>query len=132
MISKAVALKVIEDARAVIAAHERHTRDGDLEAIVAAVADDIVLLAGNAPLIAGRAAFREFYRDLLARGTWDLEHEYMGAELVADVVLLHGVARGTFTPVAGDPQPIRNNFLLMLKREGEALKVWRGAFAPAQ
>ena len=64
-------------------------------------------------------------------GQWDFEHDYSGAEVVADTVFLHGVARGTHTPADGGATPFANNFFLVLKHVDGRFKVWRGAFAPS-
>jgi ketosteroid isomerase-like protein len=120
----------IAAAKAVIASHEQLCRDGDLAGVLTNIADDVVMVVPNTPLVAGKAAFEQVYSNLFSMGRWDFEHDYSGAEVVDDVVILHGVSRGTFTPDEGDPSAIENNFLLMLKRSGESLKVWRGAFGP--
>jgi ketosteroid isomerase-like protein len=123
--------EAVDKAKAVIASHEEFTRTGDLAGILSNVADDIVLLAPNVPLVSGLSDFKHLYGDLIDMGIWDFTHEYAGSSVVDDVVILHGVARGTFTPSSGDPAPILNNFLLMLRQDGASFKVWRGAFGPA-
>jgi ketosteroid isomerase-like protein len=123
--------KEVEAAKAVIASHEQLVRDGDLAGVLTNIADDVVLVVPNTPLVAGKAAFEQVYSKLFGMGRWDFEHDYSGAEVVEDVVILHGVARGTFTPNEGEPLPLENNFLLILKRSGESLKVWKGGFGPA-
>jgi len=124
-------IKEVEAAKAVIASHERLSRDGDLAGVLTNIADDIVLVVPNAPLVVGKAAFEEVYSNLFNMGRWDFKHDYSGAEVVDDVVILHGVARGRFTPNEGAPSPIENNFLLILKRSGNSFRVWRGGFGPA-
>ena len=123
--------KQIDAAKAVIASHEQLCRDGDLAGVLSNIADDIVLVVPNAPLVEGKAAFRDVYSKLFGTGRWDFEHDYSGAEAIDDVVILYGAARGTFTPNEGEPSPIENNFLLMLKRTGISFRVWRGGFGPA-
>ena len=120
----------IAAAKAVIASHERLSRAGDLAGVLANIADDIALVVPNAPLVEGKSAFEEVYSRLFGMGKWNFEHEYSGVEVVGDAVILYGVARGTFTPNKGDPSPIENNFLIVLKRSGESYKVWRGGFGP--
>ncbi len=122
----------VDEAKAVMASHEQFAKAGDLDGIMTNVADDIVMLAPDAPLVQGRDAFREFYTGLLGVGQWDLGHDYEGAEVVGDTVLLHGVARGTLTLNDGDTTALANNFLLVLRRQADGkLRVWRGAFAPS-
>jgi len=120
-----------EQAKAVIANHEDNCRRCDLEAVMTNVSDDVVVLVSDTPLIEGRAAFENFYRDLLDLGCWEFLHHYSGTDVVGGTVILRGVSRGTFTPKQGDSEPIDNNFLLTLRQENGVFKVWRGAFTPA-
>jgi ketosteroid isomerase-like protein len=101
-----------------------------LEAVLTNVADDVVVLASEAPLIEGRYAFEDFYRDLLNRGCWDFLHHYSGTDVVGDTVTLRGVSKGTFKPTEGESEPIDNNFLLTLRQKNGVFKIWRAAFAP--
>ncbi len=122
----------VDEAKAVIASHEQFAKAGDLDGIMTNVADDVVMLAPDAPLVQGGDAFREFYTGLLRLGQWDFGHDYEGAEVVDDTVLLHGIARGTLTLNDGDTTPLANNFLLVLRRQADGrLRFWRGAFAPS-
>ncbi len=122
----------IDEAKTVIASHEQFAKAGDLDGIMTNVADDVVMLAPDAPLVQGRDAFREFYTGLLGLGQWDFGHDYEGTEVVDDTVLLHGIARGTLTLNDGDTTPLANNFLLVLRRQADGrLRFWRGAFAPS-
>jgi ketosteroid isomerase-like protein len=123
--------ELVEQAKTVIANHEDNCRRCDLEAVLINVSDDVVVLASEAPLIEGRAAFENFYRDLLDMGCWDFLHHYSGTDVVGGAVILRGVSRGTFTSKHGDSEPIDNNFLLTLRQENGVFKIWRGAFAPA-
>ncbi len=122
----------VEDAKAVIASHEQYCRAADLENVMTNIAGDIVVLAADAPLVQGAEAFREFYTELFRMGHWDFGHDYSGAEVIGDMVFLHGVAPGTFTTRDGVATEFRNNFIHVL-RPGQdgALRVWRAAFAPA-
>lgn len=123
----------VDEAKLVVQSHERYARSGDLDAIMSNAAEDIVVLAPNMPLIQGKAAFREFYASLLKAGSFDFGHDYSGAALVADTVLLHGVARGTFTPTGAQPNQFANNFILVLRKQpGGKYQFWRIAFGPSQ
>ena len=120
----------IEDAKAVVASHEQYCRLADIQKVMTNIADDIVVLAPDAPLIQGAEAFREFYIQLLELGTWDFGHEYSGAEVIGDNAFLHGVAPGTFTPKNGAPRTFRNNFIHVLRPDEDGrLRIWRAAFA---
>ena len=122
----------IDQAKAVIRSHEMFVRTGDLDGIMSNAAEDIVVLAANAPLVQGKAALREFYAGLLKMGTFDLGHDYEGAEVVGDTVVLHGVARGTLTPATGQPSRFANNFILTFRKYPDGkFRFWRIAFAPS-
>jgi ketosteroid isomerase-like protein len=121
----------VKSAKDVIASHERFAAAADLDGVMSNIADDVVALASGSPLVQGKSAFREFYRGVLAMGRWELGHEYDGAAVVGDTVLMHGVARGTITPTGSQPTKFANNFLLILKKQSDGkLRMWRIAFAP--
>ena len=120
----------IHEAKAVIETHEELVRAGDLDGILANAAADVVLLAADTPLVEGRIALRDFYAALLQMGAWDFGHEYRGAEVKGDLVVLHGVARGTLTPPEGVGAEFANNFILIFARQPDGkLRFWRVAFA---
>ena len=122
----------VAGAKDVIRSHEQFAKAGDLDGVLSNVADDIVLLTPGAPLVQGTAAFRDMYRALFEMGQWDFTHHYDGAAVAGDVIVLHGVARGTLTPAGGQPSAFANNFMLILKPGPDGrFKVWRGAFAPS-
>jgi len=125
---KAVAL---EQAKAVVASHEEFVRTGDLDAIIGNMADDVVALAPDAPLGVGRDAMRQLYEGMLSMGVWDFTHDYDGSAVVGDLVVLHGVARGSLTPEGGVRSEFANNFILTLRKEVDGrYRFWRAAFAP--
>jgi ketosteroid isomerase-like protein len=96
------------------------------------MADDIVLLAPDSPLIEGKDALRVAYASFISMGRWEFGHDYAGAEVFGDFVMLHGIARGRMTPAEGEPVPVANNFMLTLRRDGSGrFRMWRGAFAPS-
>lgn len=122
---------LIANAKAVITNHEQVAMAGDLDGVMANAAPDVVVLAPGSPLIEGIEAMREFYGGLLSAGSVEFSHDYSGAAVVGDAVVLHGVARGTVTPPDAPPMPIENNFLMVLKPNAEGImKVWRLAFGP--
>ena len=68
----------------------------------------------------------------IAKAVSEFGHEYHGAEVVEDTVILHGVARGTLTPSGEDPSSFANNFLLIFKKLADGkYRLWRVAFAPS-
>jgi len=124
-------MDAINQAKAVIRSHEECVAASDLEGVMGNMAEDVVMLAPGSPLIQGRDSVRAFYEGLLSMGHSEFTHDYDGAEEVGDLVILHGVARGSLTPREGTPDHFANNFILTLKRDetGRYL-AWRGAFAP--
>jgi len=122
---------LIASAKDVVTNHESEAMAGNLDGIVANAAEDIVVLAAGAPLVLGRDALREFYEPLLQAASVEFRHEYSGAEVIGDAVVLYGVSRGTMTPRDGMPAPMVNNFLMILKPDASGvMKLWRVAFAP--
>lgn len=128
----AMTLDPVGSAKEVVASHERFAAAADLDGVMSNSADDIVVLIPDAPLVKGKQAFREFYTTLLALGRWEFGHDYEGAVATGDVVVLHGVARGTLTPAGGEPAAFANNFLLVLKNQPDGkFRLWRISFAPS-
>ncbi len=123
-------MEPIEAAKAVVSTHEQCVRDGDLDGILENIAEDVVILVEAAPLIEGKAAFREFYSSLLGMGAWDFDHDYHGADVVGDSVILYGVAKGVLTPPGEEPGSFANNFLHVFKEQADGnFRMWRVAFA---
>lgn len=122
----------VKDAKDVVASHERVAAAADLEGVMRNVSEDVVVLVPGTPLVKGKQAFREFYKNMLSTGRWAFGHDYEGAEAVGDSVVLHGVARGTLTPSGGPASKFANNFVLVLKKQADGkFRFWRIAFAPS-
>lgn len=122
----------IEDAKAVAKSHEEYAKAGNLDGIMSNMADDVVALASGIPLLKGKDAVRKFYTGMLASGKSEFVHEYDGAEIVGDVVILHGIGKGTLTNPDSTVAQFANNFILVLKYQSDGkMKFWRAAFAPS-
>ena len=120
----------IEEAKVVVRSHEEYSAAGNVDGVVSNMAEDVVLLAPDAPLVVGREGVRVFYEGLFSMGDTEFYHDYAGAEEIGDTVILHGIARGSMTPPGSEPVPLANNFILTLKRdESGTFQFWRGAFA---
>ena len=123
---------IVARAKALVVSHEDYSREADLDRVMTNVAEDVVLLAANAPLIEGAESFRAFYAELFAMGRWDFGHDYHGAFAAGDEVFLHGVANGRLTAEDGTVTEFVNNFLHVWRtQEDGSLRMWRLAFAPA-
>jgi ketosteroid isomerase-like protein len=122
----------IQEAKDVITAHEEYVKAGDLDGILSNTADDIVVLVPGVPLMKGKQAVREFYTGYLAMGKSEFVHEYHGAEVVGDAVVLHGLAKGKLTRVDGSVSEFANNFIITMRYQPDwKMKFWRVAFAPS-
>jgi uncharacterized protein (TIGR02246 family) len=121
----------VEDAKAVIKAHEEFSKAGDLEKIMSNMADDVVLLTPGMPLIKGKETCRKFYSGMVTMGKVEFTHDIQGAEIVGDAVILHGFAHGTMTKPDSTIIPLANNFIVTLKYQSDGkMRFWRGAVAP--
>jgi len=84
------------------------------------------------PLIKGKAALRTLYGAVLSTGKTKFTHEYQGADIVGDAVILYGVGKGTVTNPDSSVDRFDNNFILILKYGPDGkMKIWRGAFGPS-
>lgn len=120
----------VEDAEAVVKAHEEYAKASNLEGVLSNAADDLVTLIPGMPLLKGKDAFGNFYAGMLAIGKWEFVHEFDGAEVVGDAVILHGIAKGTLTKPDSAVVPIANNFMMVLKYAPDGkMKFWRVTFA---
>lgn len=121
----------IEEAKTVIRAHEEFSSAGDLDGILSNMDEDVVFLVPDSPLVEGREAVRSLYESLFAMGSWEFGHDYSAATEVGDLVLLHGIARGSLTPEGQEAAPFANNFMITMRRAADGrYRTWRVAFAP--
>jgi ketosteroid isomerase-like protein len=125
--------EAISEAKNVVTSHEGLATAGDLDGVMSNMADDIVALVYGVRLIEGKEAFREFYAGLMAVGALEFGHDYTGEEEIGnDVVVLHGVSRGTLTGNDGTVSEFSNNFVHMLRRGDDGqFRFWRASFAPS-
>ncbi len=122
----------VEDAKAVLISHEQFSKAGDLEGIMSNMAEDVIFLAPGIPLLKGKEACRNFYNGMLKMGKTEFTHNYDGAEIIGDAVILHGLATGTTTMPDSSVIHFANNFIITVKYQHDGkMKLWRGAFAPS-
>jgi ketosteroid isomerase-like protein len=122
----------IQDALNTMKSHEDYVKTLNLEGVMTNMADDVVVLA--IPLIVGREAIEEFYAGFFANlsSVEEFSHNYLGTEIIGNIVFLHGTATGKGTNKDGTTQEFVNNFLLVLKYQSNGrIKVWRNAWAPS-
>ena len=122
----------VEDAKAVLKSHEEYSKAGNLDGVMGNMADDVVGLVPGMPLFKGKDACRAFYSNVFKMGKSEGTHEYQGADIVGDVVVLYGVVHGKMTGPDSTVTALANNFILALKYQPDGkIKLWRIAFAPS-
>ena len=110
-----------------VAEFDRCAREGDLEAFLSHVMDDVVWMPPGEPAVVGKQAVREWYANFY--GTFDIEltHDVLDTHTFGDAVIARGNAAQTLTPKAGgSPMSLSAKFILVFRRQPEGpLKVWR-------
>jgi ketosteroid isomerase-like protein len=121
----------IEDAKAVVTAHENFVASENLDGILSNTADDIVVLVPGMSLIKGKQAVRDFYAGMFKAGKSQFIHEYQGSDVVGDGAILYGTAKGSLTKPDSTAVQFANNFILVFRYQADGkIKFWRVAFAP--
>jgi ketosteroid isomerase-like protein len=125
--------EAVKRAKAVVKSHEGFVESADLDGVLSNAADDIVVLAPTALLAVGKAAVRSMYATIFQAGNMRFEHQYQGAVVIGELVVLHGVAKGTLTPAQGQAAVFANDFILTLRKGADGkYRFWRVAFGPAE
>ena len=122
----------IQDALNTMKSHEDYVKTLNLEGVMTNMADDVVALGTGIPLIVGREAFEEFYAGFFANvsSVEEFSHNYLGTEIIGNIVFLHGTATGKITNKDGTTLELVNNFFLVLKYQPDGrIKIWRNAVA---
>ena len=120
----------IQDALNTMKSHEDYVKTLNLEGVMTNMADDVVVLA--IPLIVGREAIEEFYAGFFANlsSVEEFSHNYLGTEIIGNIVFLHGTATFKGTNKDGTTLEMVNNFFLVLKYQPDGrIKIWRNAVA---
>ena len=120
----------IQDAKNTMKSHEDYVKTLNLEGVMTNMADDVVVLA--IPLIVGREAIEEFYAGFFANlsSVEEFSHNYLGTEIIGNIVFLHGTATFKGTNKDGTTLEMVNNFFLVLKYQPDGrIKIWRNAVA---
>ena len=120
----------IQDALNTMKSHEDYVKTLNLEGVMTNMADDVVVLA--IPLIVGREAIEEFYAGFFANlsSVEEFSHNYLGTEIIGNIVFLHGTATFKGTNKDGTTPEMANNFFLVLKYQPDGrIKIWRNAVA---
>ena len=120
----------IQDALNTMKSHEDYVKTLNLEGVMTNMADDVVVLA--IPLIVGREAIEEFYAGFFANlsSVEEFSHNYLGTEIIGNIVFLHGTAIFKGTNKDGTTLEMVNNFFLVLKYQPDGrIKIWRNAVA---
>ena len=121
----------VEEAKAIVVAHESNVASGNIDGILDNTADDIVVLASGMPLVKGKQAVRDFYSGLFKMGKSQFIHEYQGSDVVGDIVILFGTAKGSLTKPDSSTVQFASNFIQVFRYQADGkIKFWRVAFAP--
>ena len=104
--------------REVISSWHRATADGDVDAVLGLMADDVVfLVAGQAPMI-GRGAFERGLRQLLADHRIESSGEVQEVEISGDLAYAWAKLRVKIVPLKnGHPSTRAGNALSILRKQ---------------
>lgn len=101
-----------------------------LDAYLAHVADDVILMPDDAPALEGKAAYRKVIEDSLPQGRLVLRHELVAIYPFTDVVVARGRATGSFTApgeTTAHPFETKNVFIFRRGPSGQLI-VWQIIF----
>lgn len=99
---------------------------GDLEGIVARYSDDIVLMPPNSAPLSGKPIVRERYRSILAASALKLRAEIDELKVDGDTAWIRGTTLGETVPKdGGAARPVRDNFLMLMRREADEWRITR-------
>ena len=121
--------------QAIFAIHDvafaaRDQPDASVDAYLNAVADDIILMPHDAPVMEGKAAYGKHLREIIGGGRMAIRHELIEAYSYAEIVIARGRAVGSFTPNGQSTTytfETKNVFIFRRLKNGD-LKVWQIIF----
>jgi ketosteroid isomerase-like protein len=112
----------------IFAAHDK--LQPGLDAYMAAVADDVILMPNNGATIEGKAAYLQHVKEFYASGTIEIRHEAIAVYSYPEVVIARGRAVGKYTPPGGGNASAfetQNMFVFRRLKNGQ-LQVWQIIF----
>jgi ketosteroid isomerase-like protein len=126
----------VEAVEAVVVELDKITTEGDLEALLGYLTEDVVSLPPGEPAIVGKEALRSHHRPLFEAFEIDIVRQPVETTPLGEVVIQWGNGIGSFRPKAGgDAIPLDQKYLYVLKKQSDgSFKIWRAIFndnAPA-
>jgi ketosteroid isomerase-like protein len=119
-----------EAVRTLVVEFDRCAREKDLEKFLSHSVEDVIALAPGEPAVVGKKALRTWYKGFYAAFDVAMVHRPIETTSFGGVVIARGNAVGTIRSVSGgEPIPVDNKYLFVLKRQADgSLKVWRAMF----
>ena len=106
--------------REVLALWHRATAAGDVNTVLALMAEDVVFLVAGHPPMRGRAAFEQGLRGLLAQHQIESTGEIQEVEVSGDLAYAWSMLTVHIVPLAGGNATIRTgNALSILRKQGD-------------
>lgn len=109
----------LQEVRATVAGLVRADNQEDLEEVLDRYAADVVLVPPGGETLRGLEEVRAHYAALFR--DFDLEVGFRSTETVVlgDWAFDRGITEGAVTPAGGEPQPVRDHYLALLRRTEE-------------
>ena len=106
--------------REVLALWHRATAAGDVNTVLALMAEDVVFLVAGHPPMRGRAAFEQGLRALLAQHQIESTGEIQEVDVSGDLAYAWSMLTVHIVPLAGGNATIRTgNALSILRKQGD-------------
>ena len=109
---------------------DRVVRQGDLEAFLARVTEDVVVMPPGEASVIGREALRAHHRPIFDAFRIEATHEAVETRVFGDAVIQWGNAAGSFTPRSGGaPFGFDQKYLFVFLRQSDgSFKIWRAIY----
>ena len=115
----------MSEARKLVLQYGEYVKGKDLDAIMRSLCEDAHFEILHRPLIEGKEAIYDFYKENFDRGGYSFEFEFTDDKNVSDVVFLNGEMTRIQTPEGQASEAIKFNFSFILKKEDDQLKIWQ-------
>ena len=116
---------ILSEARKLVLQYGEYVKGKDLDAIMRSLCEDAHFEILHRPLIEGKEAIYDFYKENFDRGGYSFEFEFTDDKNVSDVVFLNGEMTRIQTPEGQASEAIKFNFSFILKKEDDQLKIWQ-------
>ncbi|MEM6337888.1 MAG: nuclear transport factor 2 family protein [Bacteroidota bacterium] len=100
-----------------------------LDAYLAYMEEDVILMPHDHPAVEGKAAYKAHVESSWMAGDTEIRHELIDFDAFDEVVIARGRASGTFQPAGSmEVYPFETKNVFVFKRAAGGLKVWRVIF----